>query len=138
MENSTSISNDITGNDREKFLDGLLVSGFDESSCISRSQSHFYHKPSPYLLSKLGKYEENHRKCGPNTRAFNEDMKIIAKYKENGTDCAAKTTCKYIILLPANGLGNQIITAASSFLYAMLTDRVILGKTKKVYFVNHF
>lgn len=90
MENSTSISNDITGNDKEKFLDGLLVSGFDESSCISRSQSHFYHKPSPYLLSKLGKYEENHRKCGPNTRAFNEDMKIIAKYKENGTDCAAK------------------------------------------------
>jgi len=93
------------------------------------------------LLSKLRKYEENHRKCGLNTRAFYEDMKIIAKYKDDGTDCAAKTTCKYIIWLPANGLGNQIISMASSFLYAMLTDRVMLvqlGKDKEGLFCEPF
>jgi hypothetical protein len=36
---------------------GPLVSEIDEASCISRSQS--------YLISKLRKYEELHRKCGP-------------------------------------------------------------------------
>jgi xyloglucan fucosyltransferase len=73
LANSTSTpSKEITDDEKDKLLEGLLVSGFDEASCISRSQSHFYHKPSPhkpspYLISKLRKYEELHRKCGPNT-----------------------------------------------------------------------
>jgi len=77
------------------------------------------------LLSKLREYEEKHRKCGPNIRAFNKDMKIIANSKRNDTYCSA-TTCKYIIWVPTNGLGNQIISMASSFLYALVTDRVML------------
>ncbi|KAK2432315.1 putative fucosyltransferase [Trifolium repens] len=146
LTNSTSTpSKEITDDDKDKLFDGLLVSGFDEASCISRSQSHFYHKPSPhkpspYLISKLRKYEELHRKCGPNTRAYNKDMKIIANSKENSTNSAA-TTCKYIIWLPTNGLGNQIISMASSFLYALLTDRVLLvqfGKDKEGLFCEPF
>lgn len=118
---------------KERLLDGLLVSGFDKASCISRSQSHFYHKPSPhkpspYLISKLRKYEEIHRKCGPNTRAYKKDMEIIANSKNNNGSSCALTTCKYIIWVPANGLGNQIISMASSFLYALLTNRVMLVK----------
>ncbi|CAJ2656444.1 unnamed protein product [Trifolium pratense] len=146
LTNSTSTpSKEINDNEKDKLLDGLLVSGFDEASCISRSQSHFYHKPSPhkpspYLISKLRKYEELHRKCGPNTRAYNKDMKIIANSKNNSKKSAA-TTCKYIIWLPANGLGNQIISMASSFLYALLTDRVLVvqfGKDKEGLFCEPF
>ncbi|KAK2378490.1 putative fucosyltransferase [Trifolium repens] len=146
LTNSTSTpSKEINDDDKDKLLDGLLVSGFDEASCISRLQSHFYHKPSPhkpspYLISKLRKYEELHRRCGPNTRAYNKDMKIIANYKENDTKCAA-TTCKYIIWVPINGLGNQIISIASTFLYALLTDRVMLvqfGKDKEGLFCEPF
>jgi xyloglucan fucosyltransferase len=71
LAKSTSTpSKEIYDDDKDKLLDGLLISGFDEASCISRSQSHFYHKPSPhkpspYFISKLRKYEELHRKCGP-------------------------------------------------------------------------
>jgi len=146
LANSTSTPpKDITDDEKEKLLDGLLVSGFDEASCVSRLQSHFYHKPSPhkpspYLISKLRKYEELHRRCGPNTKAYNEDMKKITKSKKNGTS-AATTTCKYIIWLPTNGLGNQIISMASSFLYALLTGRVMLvqfGKDKEGLFCEPF
>ncbi|KAK2432316.1 putative fucosyltransferase [Trifolium repens] len=146
LAKSTSTpSKEIYDDDKDKLLDGLLISGFDEASCISRSQSHFYHKPSPhkpspYFISKLRKYEELHRKCGPNTRAYNKDMKIIANSKENSTNSAA-TTCKYIIWLPNNGLGNQIISMASSFLYALLTDRVLIvqfGKNKEGLFCEPF
>ncbi|KAK2378488.1 putative fucosyltransferase [Trifolium repens] len=133
LTNSTST---LSKHMKDKLLDGLLVSGFDEASCISRSQSHFNHKssphkPSPYLISKLRKYEELHRKCGPNTRAYNKDMKIIVNSKSNGTHCAA-TTCKYIIWVPVNGLGNQIISMASTFLYAILTERVMLVQGKDI------
>ncbi|KAK2451649.1 putative fucosyltransferase [Trifolium repens] len=147
LANSTSTpSKEITDDEKDKLLEGLLVSGFDEASCISRSQSHLYHKPSPhkpspYLISKLRKYEELHRKCGPNTRAYNKDMKIIANSKENNTISAA-TTCKYIIWLPSRGgLGNQIISMASSFLYALLTNRVLIvqfGKDKEGLFCEPF
>ncbi|XP_004507055.3 probable fucosyltransferase 8 [Cicer arietinum] len=146
--NSTNVSTSTppkeTIEDKEKLLDGLLVSGFDESSCISRSQSHLYHKssphkPSPYLISKIRKYEELHRRCGPNTIAYNEDMKIIAN--SNNATNVGTTTCKYVIWVPANGLGNQIISMVSTFLYAILTDRIMLvkfGKDKDGLFCEPF
>ncbi|XP_058729619.1 probable fucosyltransferase 7 [Vicia villosa] len=145
--NSTPTSSKgIIDDNEEKLLDGLLVSGFDQASCISRLQSHFYHKssphkPSPYLISKLRKYEEIHRKCGPNTRAYNRDMEIIVNSKNNNDSSRALTTCKYIIWVPAYGLGNQIISIVSSFLYALLTDRVMLvkfGKDKEGLFCEPF
>lgn len=34
--------------------------------------------------------------------------------------------CNYIVWLPANGLGNRMISLAATFLYAVLTNRVIL------------
>lgn len=145
--NSTRTSSkEIIDDNKERLLDGLLVPGFDKASCISRLQSHFYHKssphkPSPYLISKLRKYEEIHRKCGPNSRAYNRDMEIIANSKNNNGSSCALTTCKYIIWVPANGLGNQIISMASSFLYALLTDRVMLvkfGKDKEGLFCEPF
>ncbi|KAK7255100.1 hypothetical protein RIF29_28503 [Crotalaria pallida] len=120
--------------DKDKLLEGLLVSGFNKASCISRLQSHLYrkaspHKPSQYLISKLRKYEELHRRCGPNTKAYNKSMTNIQLSKNNHGDAA--TMCKYIIWSPTNGLGNRIISMAATFLYAMLTDRVLLVRFGK-------
>ncbi|CAL0325908.1 unnamed protein product [Lupinus luteus] len=118
-------------NEKDKLLDGLLVSGFDEASCISRLQSHLYrkaspHKPSRYLISKLRNYEELHRRCGPNTIAYNKSMTNIENSKNNNVD-----GCKYIVWSPTNGLGNRIISMAATFLYAILTDRVLLVRFGK-------
>ncbi|XP_054791416.1 probable fucosyltransferase 7 [Prosopis cineraria] len=113
----------------QQLYDGLLASGFDEPSCISRFQSHLYrksspHKPSSYLISKLRNYEEIHRKCGPGTRYYYKTMKKLVKSKKNNVD----TTRKYLVWTPAIGLGNRIISMAASFVYAVLTHRVLLVK----------
>jgi len=117
---------------KDKLLGGLLTLGFDEASCISRVQSHLYrkvspHKPSPYLISKLRNYEEIHIRCGPKTRAYDRSMGKIVLSKDNAT----ATTCKYLIWTPVHGLGNQMISIAATFLYAILTDRVLLVKFGK-------
>ncbi|KAJ1410024.1 Xyloglucan fucosyltransferase [Sesbania bispinosa] len=132
--------------DRDKLLHGLLASGFDEASCISRLQSYLYrkaaspHKPSPYLISKLRNYEEIHTRCGPNSRAYNRNMIRIVHSKNNGNGVTA-AMCKYLVWTPVNGLGNQMISIAATFLYAILTDRVLLvrfGKDKHGLFCEPF
>ncbi|KAJ6694836.1 2-ALPHA-L-FUCOSYLTRANSFERASE putative-RELATED [Salix koriyanagi] len=110
----------------DKFLGGLLATGFDEESCISRYQAALYrktssHKPSAYLVSKLRKYEELHKRCGPDTESYIRTLKKLSSSHNNGT-----TDCNYIVWTPSNGLGNRIISMASSFLYAVLTNRVLL------------
>ncbi|CAK7336430.1 unnamed protein product [Dovyalis caffra] len=110
----------------DKLLGGLLAPGFDEESCISRYQSNLYrkispHKPSAYLVSKLRKYEDLHKRCGPYTESYNRTLKELSSSHINGT-----VDCNYIVWTPSNGLGNRIISMASSFLYAVLTDRVLL------------
>ncbi|XP_027906724.1 probable fucosyltransferase 7 isoform X2 [Vigna unguiculata] len=119
----------VSLDNKEELLGGLLTGGFDEASCISRVQSHLFrkvspHKASPFLISKLRNYEEIHRRCGPNTRAYDGSMRKIARSKDNGT----ATMCKYLIWTPVNGLGNQMISIVATFLYAILTDRVLLVK----------
>jgi xyloglucan fucosyltransferase len=112
--------------DNDILLDGLLSSGFDKGSCLSRYQSYLYrkvspHKPSPYLISKLRSYEDLHKRCGPHTRAYKKTMVKLNKFKSNVT-----TGCQYIIWTYANGLGNRMVSMTSAFLYAVLTDRVLL------------
>jgi len=112
--------------DNDTLLDGLLSSGFDKGSCLSRYQSYLYrkvspHKPSPYLISKLRSYEDLHRRCGPHTRAYKKTMVKLNRFKSNVT-----TGCQYIIWTYANGLGNRMVSMTSAFLYAILTDRVLL------------
>ncbi|CAK8574473.1 unnamed protein product [Lathyrus sativus] len=131
-------------NNREKFLDGLLPSGIDdEPSCISRHQSHLFrksspHKPSSYLISKLRNYEKIHKRCGPNTNAYRKSMEEILHSNNINNDYER---CKYLIWTRANGLGNQMISMAATFLYALLTDRVLLvrfGKDKQGLFCEPF
>lgn len=117
---SSSIAND-------KLLDELLAPTFDEGSCLSRYQSYLYrkaspHKPPSYLKFKLRKYELLHRSCGPLSKSFEKVMKMGIKSSRN----VAATKCKYLVWTAANGLGNRIVTLAAAFLYAILTDRVLL------------
>lgn len=127
QKNDPSLSTTSIANDQ--FLDGLLVSTFDEASCLSRYQSHLYrkaspYKPSAYLISKLRNYEHLHRSCGPHTKSYSKIMRKGAKFGKNN----AGTKCKYLIWTASNGLGNRMITLAAAFLYAILTDRVLLVK----------
>ncbi|XP_065867388.1 galactoside 2-alpha-L-fucosyltransferase-like [Euphorbia lathyris] len=107
-------------------LDGLIPFGFDESSCLSRYHSVRYrrispHKPSPFLLAKLRNYEKLHARCGPNTESYNKTLKGLTE-----SHTSIPTVCKYVIWRPVNGLGNRMISIVSSFLYAILTNRVLL------------
>ncbi|CAJ2661466.1 unnamed protein product [Trifolium pratense] len=127
---STNSSSSSTRNHADKFLDGLIPSGFNKGSCLSRYQSYLYrkvspYKPSPYLISKLRNYEDLHRRCGPHTRAYKRTMVHLNSFKSNVTTIGS---CKYIVWTPANGLGNRIVSIAATFLYAILTDRVLLVK----------
>lgn len=117
FENVSLIS---STNKREKFLDGLLDTRFDEPSCMSRYQSHIYrkaspHKPSSYLIWKLRNYEEIHTRCGPNSKAYFRSMTKILRSKSIKAGDAPM--CKYLIWKPVNGLGNQMVSMVATFLY---------------------
>lgn len=111
---------------KDKLLGGLLSAGFDERSCLSRYQSVSYRKqssfkPSSYLLSKLRRYEALHKRCGPHTESYN---KVLQKLKSGQP--IDPSDCNYLVWISFSGLGNRILTLASSFLYALLTNRVLL------------
>ncbi|KAI9092765.1 hypothetical protein K1719_027562 [Acacia pycnantha] len=124
LSNDSYLSDTVTN---DKLLNELLAPTFDEGSCLSRYQSYLYrktslHKPSSYLISKLRNYEKLHRRCGPLTKSFDKVVKIGKKSSNN----IAAAKCKYLVWTAANGLGNRMITLAAAFLYAILTDRVLL------------
>ncbi|WCJ39209.1 fucosyltransferase 1 [Euphorbia peplus] len=110
----------------DTLLDGLIPSGFDVGSCLSRYESNRYrrispHKPSRFLLAKLRKYEKLHARCGPHTKFYANTVKgLVESHKSDSS------VCKYVIWRPVNGLGNRMISMVSSFLYALLTNRVFL------------
>lgn len=111
---------------KDKLLGDLLPTGFDEKSCLSRYQSLLYRrgiprKASPYLISKLRSYEALHRKCGPHTDLYNKTVEDLKSNRYSDT-----SECKYVVWISFSGLGNKILTLSSAFLYALLTDRVLL------------
>lgn len=110
----------------DKLLGGLLSSAFDGSTCQSRYKSNLYRRPSPfplspYLVQKLRRYEAYHKKCGPGTKRYRRAVKQLKAGRN-----ADNSECKYVVWFPCNGLGNRMLTIASTFLYALLTDRVLL------------
>ncbi|KAK2996237.1 hypothetical protein RJ639_025042 [Escallonia herrerae] len=110
----------------DKVLDGLLSSEFDKSSCLSRYQSVAYrkesaHKPSSYLISRLRSYEALHRRCGPYTQSYNKTVEKLMSGQHTEI-----SECNYVVWISFSGLGNRILTLASAFLYALLTNRVLL------------
>ncbi|CAL9211803.1 unnamed protein product [Musa hybrid cultivar] len=110
----------------DKLLGGLLPPGFDESSCLSRFQAALYrkaspHKPSPFLVEKLRRYETLHRKCGPNTELYNRSIQQLESDHSTGP-----MECNYVVWIPHYGLGNRVMSIVSGFLYALLNDKVLL------------
>ncbi|CAN8293634.1 unnamed protein product [Cochlearia groenlandica] len=120
-----------SGTPVDKLIGGLLTADFDERSCVSRYyKSLLYRKPSPYtpseyLISKLRSYETLHRRCGPGTEAYKESTKNLGYHSESVGEC------KYIVWVASFGLGNRMISVVSTFLYALLTDRIILVDNRK-------
>ncbi|PAN24759.1 hypothetical protein PAHAL_4G249300 [Panicum hallii] len=110
----------------DRLYGGLLVDGFNEESCHSRYQSAMYRRnlgrrPSPYLISKLRRHEALQRRCGPGTAAYSDALEQLRSGKS-----AASPECAYVVSISYRGIGNRILAAASAFLYAVLTDRVLL------------
>ena len=115
----------------DKLLGGLLADGFDERSCHSRYQSAMYRRrpgrqPSAYLVSKLRRQEALQRRCGPGTVAYSNALEQLRSGRSGGGDIVASPECKYLVSISYGGLGNQILPAASAFLYTLLTERVLL------------
>ncbi|KAL6909716.1 hypothetical protein ACP4OV_001375 [Aristida adscensionis] len=113
----------------DKLLGGLLADGFDERSCYSRYQSAMYHRnagrqPFPYLVSKLRRQEALQKRCGPGTAAYSAAVEQLRSGARGGA--VGSPECKYLVSISYSGLGNRILAAAAAFLYAMLTDRVLL------------
>ncbi|EAY87645.1 hypothetical protein OsI_09054 [Oryza sativa Indica Group] len=122
-ENVTIASSEVVN---DKLLGGLLTTGFDEQSCLSRYQSVLYRKasshfPSAYLLERLREHEALQKKCGPHTESY---KKAIEQLKAG--QGAKVMECNYLVWVAYSGLGNRILTMASAFLYAILTRRVLL------------
>ncbi|KAF3611832.1 hypothetical protein DY000_02045246 [Brassica cretica] len=113
-------------NPRDTLQGGLLAKAFDQKSCLSRYQSSLYRKPSPYkpsldLISKLRSYEKLHKRCAPGTESYKRATENLQKLSDGSGE-----QCQYIVWVPLSGLGNRILSLVSVFLYALLTDRVIL------------
>ncbi|KAM3269122.1 galactoside 2-alpha-L-fucosyltransferase-like [Capsicum chacoense] len=112
---------------KDKLLGGLLPSGFDETSCLSRYESPLYskglqHKPSSYLILGLRRYEALHKQCGPYTGLYNRTVDLI----KSGEYSSDSSVCNYVVWISYSGLGNKILTLTSAFLYALLTNRILL------------
>jgi xyloglucan fucosyltransferase len=128
---------------KDVLLGGLLLPGFDEQSCASRYQSVYYRKnmtrsPTPYLIKRLREQEALQRRCGPGTEPY---MRASERLKSGEKNVDTVDGCSYLVLLSYRGLGNRILALASAFLYAMLTNRVLLvdrGKTMGDLFCEPF
>lgn len=110
----------------DKLLSGLLSAKHGVDSCLSRYNSVAYqhklaYEPSSYLISKLRSYEDLHKRCGVHTESYN---KTLEQLKSNGS--SSSSDCRYVVWISFSGLGNRILTLASTFLYALLTNRVLL------------
>uniref|UniRef100_A0A0E0CRV9 Fucosyltransferase n=1 Tax=Oryza meridionalis TaxID=40149 RepID=A0A0E0CRV9_9ORYZ len=115
-----------TRHDDDRLLGGLLSPAFDEHSCRSRYTSSLYRRrspfrPSTYLVERLRRYEARHKRCGPGSALFQEAVEHLRSGRN-----AARSECQYVVWTPFNGLGNRMLALASTFLYALLTNRVLL------------
>ncbi|RLN07842.1 hypothetical protein C2845_PM11G17830 [Panicum miliaceum] len=110
----------------DHLLDGLLTADFTYGSCRSRYQFAGYHwesshKPSPCLIAKLRKQEALQKRCGPGTAAYEKAVRRL-----DSGEGVVDDGCRYLVYISYRGLGNRMLAITSSFLYAVLTERVLL------------
>ncbi|KAM0918180.1 hypothetical protein ACQ4PT_008813 [Festuca glaucescens] len=128
---TTTRTYDRTESNESSLPGDLIIPGFDEQSCISRYQSTPYRKnltrsPSAHLVKRLREQEALQRRCGPGTEAYRRATERLDSRRNDTRTTTDDDSCKYVVLVPYRGLGNRILAMASAFLYAMLTDRVLL------------
>ncbi|XP_024529670.1 fucosyltransferase 2-like [Selaginella moellendorffii] len=107
--------------DRES-LHGLLPIR-ENDRCQSRLQRHLYYRaaaidrniPSTSLARRLRSYEDLHARCAPNHPQ---------SWDRRGN--LTTSECKFVVWINFSGLGNKMVSIAATFLYALLTDRVLL------------
>lgn len=127
----------------EHFLDGLLSADFRYMSCRSRYEFAVYHKtsshkPSPYLIANLRKHEALQKRCGPGTAAHKKALRRLDSGEGVVDD---DDGCRYLVYISYRGLGNRMLGITSAFLYAVLTERVLLvdgGKDTGALFCEPF
>ncbi|XP_010458887.1 PREDICTED: probable fucosyltransferase 9 [Camelina sativa] len=112
----------------DKLLGGLLATEFDEKSCLSRYHQPSLRRPSPYkpskyLVAKLRSYEILHKHCGPGTKAYKRATEQLG---HNDVRSFGDHECRYVVWMPMFGLENRMLSLVSVFLYALLTERVVL------------
>ncbi|KAH7443391.1 hypothetical protein KP509_02G032400 [Ceratopteris richardii] len=112
-------------------LGGLLSEESDRTQCYSRGLIHRLrvaspHVPSPYLVKALRDYEALHQRCGPGTEAFNKSALDLELALTGQGKQEIDGDCRYIVWTANSGLGNRIISIAASFVYALLTRRVLV------------
>ncbi|KAH9686522.1 Galactoside 2-alpha-L-fucosyltransferase [Citrus sinensis] len=128
-EDEPTSEDEINGENQlssDKLLGGLLAPNFTKRDCLSRYQSISYRKSSPYvpslyLVSKLREYEKLHNRCGPDTESYKNSIKDMVSGQNDSS-----SECRYVVWIARAGLGNRILSIASAFLYALLTNRVLL------------
>ncbi|CAL5068120.1 unnamed protein product [Urochloa decumbens] len=118
---------------RDPTLGGLLSPDFNDSACLSRYRAVLYRHPSlhaisSHLVSALRRYESLHRQCGPGTPAYARAVERLRAAPNASTTppSSSSSDCSYLVWNPVEGLGNRILSITSGFLYALLTDRVLL------------
>nr|XP_043639557.1 galactoside 2-alpha-L-fucosyltransferase-like [Erigeron canadensis] len=100
---------------------------YRSSSCFF---SHFSSHSSIFnSTNRLSEYEALHKRCGPHTEAYKRKVRKL----ESGhfTDDHF-SDCKYLVRIPLDGLGNRMLSLVSTFLYALLTNRVLLVHDKRI------
>lgn len=125
---SSGKSHQAVRHDQDNSVTEFFAAGFEMDSCRSRYQSKLYRKESPYkpsalLLSKLRSYEALHKRCGPHALSYNTTVEQLRSGHEHDK---VSDDCNYLVWISFSGLGNKILSIASAFLYALLTDRVLL------------
>lgn len=95
----------------------LVLAGISQLN-ITRS----HHRNLPLTsFSRLRRYEALHKQCGPYTKSYNKTLEQLKSGHYTGP-----SECNYVVWISFSGLGNRMLSLNSSFLYALLTNRVLL------------
>ncbi|BFI27684.1 xyloglucan fucosyltransferase [Marchantia polymorpha subsp. ruderalis] len=102
------------------------------SSCMSRIQ-HMNYRPASQRIAPsrawenaLRAYERFHTKCSQG-RNWTQEFLQVNKSAAAAATSSEQESCRVLVFIegPA-GLGNRLLSLASAFLYALLTDRAFL------------
>ncbi|CAI5493535.1 unnamed protein product [Closterium sp. Naga37s-1] len=109
---------------------------FSSSLCWSVSERRYYQSPfstatrmSDALFERIQRYTKTHAACTGAVADWPAFFNDPAQGLSNSSGAADATVdCKYLLWLEPtfNGLGNQLLSLVSAFVYALLTDRTLL------------